>query len=419
MAELSNLAVGSDSRQSVTIARQPILDRKGQVVAHELLYRHAADATSCTDRSDSVAARSLNDAVLSVGLDALTCGLPAFINLTHHLLLSGAGTLLPKDIAVLELREDIPVDDEVVQACRKLHADGYALALDDFVPGSPAEALVPWVRYVKIDVLATSEAEWRAQAKRFNAKKIKVVAEKVETIEVADATKEAGYDYFQGYFFCKPRTFAATHLPARRLAYVQLLAALNRPNLSFDELEHLVKHDLSLSYRVLRSANSAAFAVHREITSIRTALVLLGFEQIRKWASVWAIAGLSGGEAPGAVSMALVRARGCERVGELLGGSDTSGLFLMGLCSLLDVILRQSMEVALHDVPLPTPVRDALLGAKNQARTALDGIVAYERGEWDEAGKLIEQLGLEESALPEIYADAVRWARQLSQFSAQ
>jgi EAL and modified HD-GYP domain-containing signal transduction protein len=117
--------------------------------------------------------------------------------------------------------------------------------------------------------------------------------------------------------------------------------------------------------------------------------------------------------------MALVRARGCERVGELLGGSDTSGLFLMGLCSLLDVILRQSMEVALHEVPLPTPVRDALLGAKNHARTALDGIVAYERGEWDEAGKLVEQLGVGESALPEIYADSVRWARQLSQFSAQ
>ena len=417
MSELSNLAVGSDSRQSVTVARQPILDRRGHVVAHELLYRHNLDATSCTDRGDSVGARTLNDAVLSVGLDALTCGLPAFINLTHQLLLGGAGTLLPRDIAVLEIREDIPVDDEVLQICRKLHADGYALALDDFVAGSAHEALVPWVRYVKIDVLDTPAGEWKALAKRFSARKIKLVAEKVETIEVSDATREAGYDYFQGFYFCRPRTFAATHLPARRLAYVQLLAALNRPDLSFDELEDLVKHDLSLSYRVMRSANSAAFAIHREITSIRTALVLLGFDQIRKWASVWAIAGLSGGEAPGAVSLALVRARGCERIGELVGGSDTSGLFLLGLCSLLDVILRQPMEVALTDMPLPTPVREALLGASNTARKALDAIVAYERGEWDAAGELIEQLGISRSQLPNIYADAVRWARQLSQFS--
>jgi len=417
MSEISNLAVGSDSRQSVTVARQPILDRKGQIIAHELLYRHNLDATSCTDRSDSVGARTLNDAVLSVGLDALTCGLPAFINLTHQLLLGGAGTLLPRDIAVLEIREDIPVDDEVVQICRKLHADGYALALDDFVAGSAHEALVPWVRYVKIDVLDTPQGEWKELAKRFSARKIKLVAEKVETIEVSDLTREAGYDYFQGFYFCRPRTFAATHLPARRLAYVQLLAALNRPNLSFEELENLVKHDLSLSYRVMRSANSAAFAIHREITSIRTALVLLGFDQIRKWASVWAIAGLSGGEAPGAVSLALVRARSCERIGEIIGGSDSSGLFLLGLCSLLDVILRQPMEVALTDMPLPTPVREALLGASNTTRKALDAIIAYERGEWDAAGELIEQLGISQSQLPDVYADAVRWARQLSQFS--
>lgn len=417
MGELSNLAVGSDSRQAITVARQPILDRKGQVIAHELLYRHTPDATACTDRGDSVGARTLNDAVLSVGLDALTCGLPAFINLTHQLLLGGAGTLLPRDIAVLELREDIPVDDEVVQVCRRLHADGYALALDDFVAGSAAEALVPWVRYIKVDVLETPEAGWSAIAKRFTDKQVKLVAEKVETMDVADATRAAGYHYFQGYFFCRPRTFAATHMPARRLAYVQLLAALNKPNLSFDELENLVKHDVSLSYRVMRSANSAAFAVHREITSIRTALVLLGLDQIRKWASVWAMAGLSGGEAPGAVSLALVRARGCERIGELITGSDTGGLFLLGLCSLLDVILRQSMEVALTDMPLPTPIREALLGAQNSSRVALDAIIAYERGEWDTAGELIEKLGLGPSALPGIYADAVRWARTLSQFS--
>src|SRR5262249_57569374 len=119
-----------------------------------------------------------NDGVGSVGLDGVTWGLPGFINLTHQLLLGGAGTLLPRDIAVLELREDIPVDDEVVQVCRRLHADGYALALDDFVAGSAAEALVPWVRYIKVDVLDTAEAEWKAIAKRFAGKKVKLVAEK-------------------------------------------------------------------------------------------------------------------------------------------------------------------------------------------------------------------------------------------------
>ena len=49
---------------------------------------------------------------------------------------------------------------------------------------------------------------------------------------------------------------------------------------------------------------------------------------------------------------------------------------------------------------------------------AILAVIAYERGEWDTAGELIEKLGLGRSTLPGIYADAVRWARTLSQFSA-
>jgi c-di-GMP-related signal transduction protein len=418
MADLATVSVGSDSREALSVARQPILDRKGNIFCHELLYRQSLEATSCTDRGDPAGARTLSDAVLSVGLDALTCGLPAFINLTHHLLLGGAGTLLPRDLVVLELREDIPIDDEVIDICRRLHAGGYALALDDFIPGSPAEALVPWVRYVKIDVLALPESEWRAVAARLSARNVQMVAEKVETTEMAAATLAAGYHYFQGYYFCRPTTFAATPLPARRLAYVQLLAALNRENSRLDEIEDLVRHDVSLSYRVLRSANSAASATHRQVTSIRSALILLGVAQVRKWASVWAMAGLSGGEAEGAVALALVRARCCERVGELLGTPDTEGFFLLGLCSLLDVILRRSMSVALTDMPLPAPVREALLGKRNSARTALDAVIAYERGEWDAAAIGARQIGLDSTVLPEIYGDGVRWARELSQFTA-
>ena len=411
------MPIALDSRRAVSVARQPILDRKGHIFGHELLYRHSPDATSCTADGDLAGARTLSDAVLSVGLDALTCGLPAFINLTRALLLGGAGTLLPREVAVLEIREDVPIDDEVMAACRRLHADGYALALDDFTPGSEAEALLPWVRYVKIDVLVTPASEWKAEVKRLTARNLKVIAEKVETAEIAAATLDAGFHFFQGYYFCRPTTFAATPLPARRLAYTQLLAALNRPSLSLDEVEDLVKHDLSLSYRVLRLINSAAFGLHRQVTSIRNALVLQGVGQIKKWASIWAVAGLSDGESPGAVSLALVRARCCERLGERLTGPDTGSYFMLGLCSLLDAMLRRPMSVALTDMPLPVAIREALLGGENDARTALDTIVAYEQGDWETAIAKATSLGLNPDLLPETYADALRWSRELSQLT--
>ena len=56
---------------------------------------------------------------------------------------------------------------------------------------------------------------------------------------------------------------------------------------------------------MLRSVNSASFGQRTEITSIRRALMLMGVAQIRKWASVWSLAGLSDGGTPEAVSVAL------------------------------------------------------------------------------------------------------------------
>jgi len=315
------------------------------------------------------------------------------------------------------VREDVPIDGAVLEACRRLHGLGYALALDDFTADSDAEALLPFAKFVKVDVLSTPIDAWARLARRLLSGGVRLIAEKAETADVVQTAGAAGYTLFQGYFFCKPRTFSAAAVPGRRLAYLNLLAALSRPDLTVSQLENLVKHDVSLSYRVLRCINSAAFGLRQEIRSIRQALVMLGTDRIRKWASVWSLAGLNSGT-PETVTVALLRARCCELVGEALSGAEAgSEFFLLGLCSLLDAMLDRPMANALSDMPLPAPIRDALLGASNAARSVLDLVVAYERGAWDEAEGAATAAGLPAAALPAAYADGLRWARELSQTS--
>jgi c-di-GMP-related signal transduction protein len=409
------MAVPLDPRQSVHIARQPIFDANRKVQGYELLYRAQAADRACTTTGDLAAARVVTDALLGIGLETLTSGAPAFVNFTRQLLLENAAQLLPAKSVVIELREDIVIDAEVVEVCRELKQQGYTLALDDFAEDSGAEALVPYVNFIKLDVLGTPPIVWQPLAHRLASPTIHVVAERVETFEVVAEARDAGCTLFQGYYFCRPATQTAKALPARRLAYLNLFSAVNKPDLTIGELEDLVKRDVSLTMRVLRSINSAAFGLGREITSVRHALVMLGVQQVRKWASVWAMAGLNSGGTPESVSVALLRARSCEILGTAWGGADAGAeMFLLGMCSMLDGIVNQPMERAIEGLQLTPGVRNALLGGTNAMRSILDAVVAHEQGDWDRSAEIVQGLGLSATLLPQAYADALRWTRDLS-----
>jgi len=404
---------GLDSRRAVSIARQPILDTKARVFGYQLLYECGP---ASLDPVDAAAARTLSEAVLSIGVDALSSGRHLFIGLTRALLLGGAGSLLPPSTIVV-LDEQVNVDDEVLDACAELRRLGYSIAITQCGPTVTTPALLPLAQYARVDLARTRAVDWKAVARLLTGRGIKPIAEHVENADAAVAAIDAGFPLLQGYYFCRPTTFLAAQVPARRLAYIKLLSALNREDVSMDEIEELVSHDLSLSVRVLRAVNSAAFGIRHEITSLRHALVLLGLAQVRKWASVWAMAGLSEGDSAGIVGMSLVRARCCEYLGEVMPDREKSGYFLLGLCSLLDVILRRPMRIAIEDLPLPDLIRGALLGEENVARTVLETIVHYERGEWDAAYARADQLNVHFDLLPDIYADAIRWARDLGDFA--
>jgi EAL and modified HD-GYP domain-containing signal transduction protein len=405
--------------ETVNVARQPILDERGRVFGYELLYRSAAGATSCcTTDGDLASARVLTGAVLDLGLETLTSGRLAFLNVTRPLLLGQIDTLLPPKGVVLEVLETIEIDQQIIDVCRDLQARGYRLALDDFTVGSDAEALLPHVAFVKVDVLTTPPDVVDALGARLSTSGIRLLAEKVETRDVFERTRDAGYSLFQGYYFCKPVIQTGAALPAKQLAYMRLLAELSKPDLMTLDVERLVKQDVSLSMRVLRSVNSAAFAIRTEIRSIGQALVLLGIEPIRKWTTVWCLAGLSAGATPELATLALLRARACEMLADGVPGTESSELFLVGLFSLLDAMLGRSIGDAIDGLPLSTTAAEALKGHPNTLRSVLDSVIAYERGEWTEAATLAEASGLSASALPEAYTSALKWARDVSQVTA-
>jgi EAL and modified HD-GYP domain-containing signal transduction protein len=405
----------SEAPARIFVARQPILDTAGRIAGYELLYRQAADASTMAGVQHDYATAKVIDGLFAIGFDTLTSGRTAFINVTRRLLLDGVPAVLPRDRVVLELGADIEADSEVLAACRRLRDDGYALAIDDFTMTAWTAELVPLVQYVKIDVLRAGTTAVRLPAVPANAMP-RLVAKRIETAEAFTQAVTGGYDFFQGFFLGRPAVRESRPVPAQHLASLRLLQALNDPRLSVHQLEDLIKHDPTLCFLILRTVNSAAYALRTTVQSIREALLLLGRDTVRRWASLWALAGLSQQAHAELLAMATIRARCCELLGASTGDDDAAAEgFLVGMCSLMDAILGQPMPAVVEAMPLPEPVRDALLGEENARRRLLDCAVAYEQGSWDRCYELSRGTGVNPTVLPAAYAEALRWSAELRQ----
>lgn len=396
------------------IARQPIFDRKQRCYAYELLFRSNGLDNFFQHPDPSQASRKvIADSSLLVGLDSITGGKKAFLNVTRDVLLSDYVTTLPKEQSVIEIMETVGPDQQVLAACRELKRKGYTLALDDFVYDESYLPLMKIADIVKIDFLATSP-EARAQIIReCRPLNLSFVAEKVETRQVFEEALELGYSLFQGYFFSQPVILRGKEVPGFKLHYLSLLREIYKPDLDFARLEVLIKHNVSLSYKMLRYVNSPAFGWRREINSIRDALLLLGQREVRKVLSLILLTSIGHDRPEQLVQDAVCRARFCESLAPYTGFAKRSeDLFLTGMFSLIDALIGRPMEEILGDLPIVDDVKAALLGEPNGIGRVLDFAIAYERGAWNQVAAGARELDLDEKTVPDLYVAAVSWAQQ-------
>jgi len=170
-----------------------------------------------------------------------------------------------------------------------------------------------------------------------------------------------------------------------------------------------VINDPLLTYRILRVVNSAAFNVQREIKSLSHAITLLGFDQIRKWVSLFLVSDTA--DKPEELTrIMLVRGRMCEIVGEMTGLDQPISAFITGLFSQLDVLLDMRMSDLLSQVPLQDEVKAALLDRSGQLGTILHEVELYEAGDFDSMKNLLETRFYETA-----YRHSLSWSQQVMQ----
>ena len=395
--------------QDIFVGRQPIFDRNLECYAYELLYRTAGAGQARVRDGNQATSQVVYNAFLEIGLDKLVGHRPAFFNVTRDFLLSDYTALIPPHRAVLEILEDVEIDDRLIRAVRRLRAGGYRIALDDFIYHPHMQPLVELADIIKIDLLQLDDAQVTRHVKQLRPYPLKLLAEKVETREQFRRCSGLGFEYFQGYFLCRPEIVKSRQVAPNQVATLRLLARLQDPAVDLRELGEIISHDLSLAHRMLRVINSAEAFLAQKVESISQAIVLLGTQFVAKLASLVILARMKD-QPRELITTAITRARMCELLGKVAGGEPSDAFFLVGLFSTLDAILGVSLESALSQLPLTEKVQAALLAREGILGEVLDCVIAFERGDWD----TVTSGALDRAAIQRSYLQAISWAAEMT-----
>ncbi|WP_319549127.1 HDOD domain-containing protein [Desulfogranum marinum] len=396
------------------IARQPIFNLHKKVYAYELLYRGAKHYSLDKVSGNRATTSLLSSAFLTRDIQDISSFKPCFINFTQDLLEKKLPESFSKESVVVEILEDVEPTPQVVQACQQLHNKGYTLALDDFVYDRKFIPLLQLADIVKIDFRLTPHQTILRTLNILARYKVKLLAEKVETLEEFEAAAKLGFVYFQGYFFSKPEQIKIQELSTTQITHLRLLAEVTKKSTTIDKLHNIIANDISVSYKLLRFLNSSYFYRLQEIKSVKQAIAYLGIKELRHFFMLVIISEMTTSKPGELVRLGLVRAKFCELLGENSDHSiESSELFVVGLFSLLDAMLDAPMIEIMDRLPVSNGIKEALLTDTGPYCIYLELVKNYERNNEALFVPLFERLELDPEKVNTCYLTAIKYANGL------
>ncbi len=406
--------------QDIFIARQPIVDRKENLVAFELLFRSTHSATTSGVVDDTHAtAQVLVNAFGEMGIADVLGAHRGFINLNTELLHSDLIELLPKQQVMLELLETITIDAAIIARCHELKVKGFSLALDDVVELSDdIKPLLGVVEVVKLDLMLIDPARLPALVKELKRYPVKLLAEKVEDREQARRCMEMGFDLFQGYHFARPEMLSGKRTDPSKMVLIHLLSML-LSEAENDKIVEAFKQHADLTYNLMRLVNSVGVGLVTKVSSLKHALIVLGRQPLRRWVQLLLYASNKGNVTVSPLmQLAATRGKMLELVAQREHPSDPDYAdlaFMVGMLSLLDALLGEPLPEILTRMSLQEEVENALLlheGSLGELLTLCEKIEAGDIAAIQE--KLRARPGLTVDMLNKAQLEALGWANSIA-----
>jgi EAL and modified HD-GYP domain-containing signal transduction protein len=374
-------------------SKHPIFNKSLNVFGYELLYKG-------DDSAEKMMAEVLGDDNIS----GKALGQLAFVNFTRDMLLSKIALSYPVNLLVIVLSNTLAADNEVVEHCKALREKGYIIALTDVSQGE--HSLFRYANILKLDCRINPASVANLEGRT------RFLAANVDTQQDYERAKQAGFTFYQGFFFAAPVPISNQSNQPSRATTVQLLSESVKHPMSFTAISNIIQRDAVATYKLLKMVNSAYYSLRNEIKDVRHAVSFLGEHELRKWAVLLSMLTIGKDKPDELIRFSLRRAEFCQSLAKYLRVSHDE-YFLIGLLSLIDVVMGCTMEKALAEILVADTVKNALTASENKPARILEALKSYELGDWDAAEELFGDIGIPIEVVADMFGEADRMSQLL------
>ncbi len=397
--------------ESKYIVRRPIKNPEKKIIGHEILYHGENAAYGSDDGGQNSNDFAVADTVynfLTQNVEKSLKGSLNFMTFTTTLLMKKAPRLFEKESLVIQIDDSVIIHPLAMHLVQQYKQEGYRIAVNEFQFAPRYLSLIGEIDFIKLNFSTTSDLTLHNVIEIAHSMGKSVVATDINDEEQYQKALDLKVDALEGSYVAEQLETRAHTSGYLQSNFFRLMVAVTRELPDVEEIEKIISVDATLTYGLLRIANSVYFAMRNRVTTIRQAIMTLGIGQMKQWVYLLSASNAENKIDDGSeefLKLSFMRAIFCsELVSYAKEMKITKGdAYLMGMMSTLHYLIAAPLEEILQEIPLPEEIPAALLRYEGTAGSLFALVVAYERADWDEINRRAEELSIPTNLLTSLY----------------
>ena len=390
------------------VVRQPIKNRENRIIGYEIQYYGENQAFGVGNAANDIAAADTIYSFLTSTTDKLLSGTLNFMTFTTTLLMKKTPRLFNKSELVIQIDDSMLLHPLGMHMVQQYSREGYKIAVNDFQFAPRYMAMLGGIDYIRMNAQTTEESAIRSVVEIAHSMNKICIAVGVDTEELYRRMMALKVDALEGTYVAE-RTAQKVHNSGYMQGnFFRLMAAVLASEPDVEEIEQIIEVDATLSYGLLRIANSRYFSLRSRVTNVRQAIMTIGLNDLKQWVYLLSASNEDNQIDEGAeefLKLSLMRANFCASLVSSAKDMpiERSDAYLMGMFSTLNYLIDAPLEEILNQIPLCEPVKLALLRHEGRCGMLYDLTLCYERADWSQIDRLAGELGIQTNMLTSLY----------------